>query len=158
MAGKKFFLFRWFDSAVDFLGKIFGRDYSNENINLEKIGEQAVHAVEVVQVWLNDPTLNLAVELTNTNWDDEKLEEVKAILPTIILNLLKVKTLEDAAVAFEEIKVSDDDAENRFYHDLAVALARYFSDRKLSYGECVLLVEIIYKRIQAKKLEASESL
>jgi hypothetical protein len=44
----------------------------------------------------------------------------------------------------EDIKFSNDDAKNRFYHNLATAAARVLSDGKLSFGDAVIAVQLIY--------------
>lgn len=68
---------------------------------------------------------------------------------TIVLGLLENSTLEEKAnFVLNKIKFASDEAKNEFYHQFCVRTILYLSDGKVTYGEAVILAEMVYQELK----------
>ncbi|MBE7171769.1 MAG: hypothetical protein INR73_14365 [Williamsia sp.] len=79
-------------------------------------------------------------------------DKVRQLLPKILLELKLVEkcasketTEEIIACAVSELRLSSDRAKDAFFHSISALLLKDLSDGKLSWSECVELVEFYYK-------------
>ena len=79
-------------------------------------------------------------------------EKVRGLLPKILLELKLVEkcasketTEEIIACAVSELRLSSDRAKDAFFHSISALLLKDLADGKLSWSECVELVEYYYK-------------
>ena len=132
------------------LDKIFSSQ-NKEDIELRSAAEKAVILVEKLKKYIDNPITSLASKIIPGDWDNKTIETVRATLPGILADLRGIEKTTDVATALEDIKFSDNDAKDRFYHNLATAAARVLSDGKLSYGDAVIAVQLIYDNNKADK-------
>src|SRR5688500_4866451 len=125
------------------LDKIF-KSNKEEDIELRGAAEKAVLLVEKLKNYIDNPVADLLRKIIPGEWDTKAIESVRGKLPGILADLRGVESTTDVATALQDIKFSGDDAKNRFYHNLATAAARVLSDGKLSYGDAVIAVQLIY--------------
>lgn len=117
---------------------------NEEDIELRSAAEKAVILVEKLKKYIDNPIADILSKIIPGDWDNKAIEKVRNTLPGILADLRGIETTTDVATAVSDLKFSDDDAKNRFYHNLATAAARVLSDGKLSYGDAVVAVQLIY--------------
>jgi len=132
------------------LDKIF-TSRKKEDIELRGAAEKAVILVEKLKKYIDNPVTILISKIIPGDWDNKAIEAVRTKLPAILSDLRGIERTTDVATALQDIKFSDDDAKNRFYHNLATAAARVLSDGKLSYGDAVIAVQLIYDNNKVEK-------
>jgi hypothetical protein len=125
------------------LDKIF-TSKKQEDIELRSAAEIAVILVEKLKNYIDNPVADLLGKIIPGDWDTKAIQAVRTKLPAILSDLRGIESTTDVATALNDIKFSNDDGKNRFYHNLATAAARVLSDGKLSYGDAVIAVQLIY--------------
>lgn len=138
------------------LDKIF-TSKKEEDIELRGAAEKAVMLVQKLKKYIDNPVTNLASMIIPGDWDSKTIETVREKLPGILADLRGIESTTDVATALSDIKFSDDEAKNRFYHNLATAAARLLSDGKLSYGDAVVAVQLIYDNKVGKEAMAARN-
>jgi hypothetical protein len=115
-----------------------------EDIELRGAAEKAVILVQKLKGYIDNPIADVLSKIIPGNWDSKTIELVRTKLPVILADLTGIEKTVDVTTALKDIKFSSDDSKNRFYHNLATAAARILSDGKLSYGDAVIAVQLIY--------------
>ena len=126
---------------------------------LVKNGEISIKVTNIVKEIINNPAIDWVVALTPTKEDDKVLAFAKTITPKISLkvglamNIISIADAEsDQAIAFSKVLdfVSDqlpEEGKSIFYRELSGAIAEALSDGKISGGEAVAIVQLIFKKI-----------
>lgn len=137
------------------LDKIFS-SHQQEDVDLKNAAEKAVMLVEKVKTYIDNPVADMIDKIIPGSWDNKAIETVRTKLPGIIADLRGVQSTNDIATSLNDIKFSSDDAKDRFYHNLATAAARILSDGKLSFGDAVVAVQLIYDGIKKEEPALTE--
>lgn len=124
----------------------------------------AVKAVDTLKALIDLDQANLIGKIAGSKGVVFE-EKVRDLLPKILLELKLVEkcasketTEEIIACAVTELRLSSDRAKDAFFHSISAMLLKDLSDGKLSWSECVELVEFYYKSKHKKEEEDGQAL
>ena len=134
------------------LWKAIDKVFKNASKEVREIAlPVAVKAVDSLKILIDIDQADLIGRLTGpvgVVFEDK----VRKLLPKILLELKLVEkcasketTEEIIACAVSELRLSSDRAKGAFFHSISALLLKDLSDGKLSWSECVELVEYYYK-------------
>ena len=151
---KEFFKKMWI-KAIEFLTK------SEEKA--KKITKLAIKVTNAVKTVVDSPFTDIGAfalkkAIPGEGDDviiDMLLSKAETELPkliaqeTLVLGLLENASLEEKAnFVLNKIKFASDDAKNEFYHKFCVRTVLFLSDGNVSYGEAVILAEMVYQELK----------
>lgn len=140
---------------IDFLKRLF----SKAKFLTEKYVVPAVHVVEGFKKVVDSPTTDILSALIPGTVDDLIILKLRKALPKALTALKLVEkagnetSLEGLVrIAAEQVRDLPQDQKSIVLHNIAVMLASYLSDNRLSISEAIMLSEYIYTTaIKGKK-------
>ncbi len=131
-----------------------------------KITEVAISVTDVVKAITDSPLDDILAEVAKAaipgKADDviinKIMSEVPIVLPKVISELAIIDGLladgtveQKAEYILSKIKFASDEQKNLFAHNLCTALVQALSDGKFTFGEAVVLSEMVYQELKQNK-------
>ena len=130
----------------------------------KKITEVAISVTNVVKTITDSPLDDILAEVAKATIPgssviiDKIMSEIPVVLPKVISELSIVDGLltegtveQKAEYVLSKIKFASDEQKNLFAHNLCTALVQAFSDGKFTFGEAVVLSEMVYQELKQNK-------
>lgn len=132
----------------------------------KKLTKLAIKVTNAVKVVVDSPVDDMVATVLKTAIKgeaddlviDKALAQLHKNLPVVISKLAIIDGLlqvedpiEKANLVIEKIRFASDEQKNQFYHLLATTLISQLSDGKLTFGECVITAEMVYKEMKNNK-------
>lgn len=111
----------------------------------------AVVVVDNLKRFIDNPIGDFLLSVVDDRIPGNVTEKVKEILPKVLLALhiiddCKDLEQEEALICVSaKLQLLSSDMKDAVYHSLAVTLAKELSDGKLSFSDCIALVEWYYR-------------
>lgn len=135
-----------------FLKKLF----SNSQALIKKYVRPSVEVVNLLKTFFDSPAVPILTAIIPGNIDDVLAVKIKTTLPVVLkvlgladecVNRLNGETVLQCAIA--RLRLMKEPAQKAAAHNIAVLLAEYLSDGRLTWTECVHLAEITYNELKA---------
>jgi hypothetical protein len=107
---------------------------------LDDIFKKAVEITENIKNWVNNPIEDLIVKLL-PQWAEQVEGKLETYLPIILSGLLAIKDPLAMQEALKNVKFSGNFYWDKFFHDVAVAIANVLADGQVNFADISVAIQ-----------------
>jgi hypothetical protein len=133
------------------LGQWFKRQMRNISEDAKTLIPAAIAVTNQWKAFIDSPVADLVTALIPGNVDDAIKNKLREKLPAVLLKLQLAHAIagiedinEQLKAILDVLKLSGDDAKDRFYHEFCYTTIEVLSDGKLTMGEASILAQMYF--------------